>query len=177
MQDQILKIFEQFDRTGSPIRQASARSDARPQAFPPSRNDDRRHRTHAPDQKRSIQTRQASRQKQNRFRDLECSARRVTSADFQASDCSAYNVCTTTGEGTLDVSLSGGGQPRADDRFPSVCAAGYGRGEAVLSQGHRAAAHRQPAHSHRRQESCLSQSGRRYEKRRSAMAPHSSATV
>src|SRR5271168_4484132 len=73
--------------------------------------------------------------------------------------------------------LSGGGQPRADDRFPSVCAAGYGRGEAVLSQGHRAAAHRQPAHSHRRQESCLSQSGHRYEKRRSAMAPHSSATV
>src|SRR5271168_4591657 len=61
-----------------------------------SRNDDRRHRTHALDQKRSIQTRQASRQKQNRFRDLECSARRVTSADFQASDCSAYNVCTTT---------------------------------------------------------------------------------
>jgi hypothetical protein len=47
-------------------------------------------------QKRSIQTRQASRQKQNRFRDLECSARRVTSAAFQASDCSAYNVCTTT---------------------------------------------------------------------------------
>src|SRR5271156_592460 len=36
---------------------------------------------------------------------------------------------------------------------------------------------RQPAHSHRRQESCLSQSGGRYEKRRSAMAPHSSATV
>jgi hypothetical protein len=27
---------------------------------------------------------------------LECSARRVTSADFQASDCSAYHVCTTT---------------------------------------------------------------------------------
>src|ERR1700722_19797343 len=81
------------------------------------------------------------------------------------------------GEGTLDVSLSGGGQPRADDRFPSGCAAGYGRGEAVLSQGHRAAAHRQPAHSHRRQESCLSQSGGRYEKRRSAMVPHSSATV
>ena len=46
-----------------------------------------------------------------------------------------------------------------------------------LSQGHRAAAHRQPAHSHRRQESCLSQSGGRYEKRRSAMALHSSATV
>ena len=37
MQDQIDKIFEQFDRTGSSIRQASARSDARPQAFPPSR--------------------------------------------------------------------------------------------------------------------------------------------
>ena len=33
MQDQIVKIFEQFDRTGSSIRQASARSDARPQAF------------------------------------------------------------------------------------------------------------------------------------------------
>src|ERR1700722_2980254 len=49
MQDQIVKIFEQFDRTGSSIRQASARSDARPQAFPPSRNDDRRHRTHASD--------------------------------------------------------------------------------------------------------------------------------
>src|ERR1700689_5706063 len=81
------------------------------------------------------------------------------------------------GEGTLDVSLSGGGQPRGDDRFPSVCAAGYGRGEAVLSQGHRAAPHRQPAHPHRRQKSCLSQSGGRYEKRRSAMAPHSSATV
>jgi DDE domain len=46
--------------------------------------------------KGQIQTRQASRQKQNRFRDLERSARRVTSADFQASDCSAYNVCTTT---------------------------------------------------------------------------------
>jgi transposase-like protein len=61
-----LKIFEQFDRTGSPIRQASARSDARPQAFPPSRNDDCRHRTHAPDQKGSVQTRQTSRQKQNR---------------------------------------------------------------------------------------------------------------
>jgi hypothetical protein len=66
MQDQILKIFEQFDRTGSPIRQASAQSDARPQAFPPSRNDDRRHRTHAPDQEGSVQTRQTSRQKQNR---------------------------------------------------------------------------------------------------------------
>jgi transposase-like protein len=36
---------------------------------------------------------------------------------------------------------------------------------------------RQSAHSYRRQESCLSQSGGRYEKRRSAMAPHSSATV
>jgi hypothetical protein len=42
MQDQIVKIFEQFDRTGSSIRQVSARSDARPQAFPPSRNDNRR---------------------------------------------------------------------------------------------------------------------------------------
>src|SRR5271170_7393856 len=49
MQDQIVNIFEQFDRTGSSIRQVSARSDARPQAFPPRRNDDRRHRTHASD--------------------------------------------------------------------------------------------------------------------------------
>ena len=57
MQDQIVKIFEQFDRTGSSIRQASARSDARPQAFPPSRNDDRRHRTHASDPQGSVQTR------------------------------------------------------------------------------------------------------------------------
>ena len=46
--------------------QASARSDARPQEFPPSRNDDRRHRTHASDQEKSVQTRQASHQKQNR---------------------------------------------------------------------------------------------------------------
>src|SRR6202030_2684517 len=30
---------------------------------------------------------------------------------------------------------------------------------------------------HRRQESCLSQSGRRYEKRRSAIAPHLSAAM
>jgi hypothetical protein len=51
MQDQIVKVFEQFDQTESSIRQVSAPSDARPQAFPPSRNDDRRHRTHAPDQK------------------------------------------------------------------------------------------------------------------------------
>ena len=43
-------------------------------------------------------------------------------------------------KGRLDVSLSGGGQPRADDRFPSGCPARYGRGQAVLSQGHRAAA-------------------------------------
>jgi hypothetical protein len=34
--------------------QASARSDARPQAFPPSRNDDRRHRTHASDSEGSV---------------------------------------------------------------------------------------------------------------------------
>ena len=54
MPDQIVKIFEQFDRTGSSIRQVSARSDARPQAFPPSRNDDRRHRTHASDPEGSV---------------------------------------------------------------------------------------------------------------------------
>ena len=66
---------------------------------------------------------------------------------------------------------------RADDRFPSCCAARYGRGQAVLSQGHRATACRQSANPHRRQESCLSQSGRRYEKRRSAIAPHLSAAM
>ena len=82
-----------------------------------------------------------------------------------------------SGEGMLDVSLSGGGQPRADDRFPSGCAARYGRGQAVLSQGHRATACRQSANPHCRQESCLSQSGRRYEKRRSAIAPHLSAAM
>jgi hypothetical protein len=38
---------------------------------------------------------------------LECSARRVTSADFQASDCSAYNVCTTTFRRTLAPALIG----------------------------------------------------------------------
>jgi DDE domain len=57
------------------------------------------------------------------------------------------------------------------------CAARYGRGQAVLSQGHGATACRQSANPHRRQESCLSQSGRRYAKRRSAMAPHSSAAM
>src|SRR5271169_6183814 len=96
MPNPVVQIPQQSDGAGSPIDQAAAWSDARLQEVSESRNDDRRHRTHAPDQKRSIQTRQASRQKQNRFRDLECSARRVTSADFQASDCSAYNVCTTT---------------------------------------------------------------------------------
>jgi hypothetical protein len=80
-----LKIFEQFDRTGSPIDQASARSDARPQAFPSSRSD-RRHRTHAPDQEGSVQTRKTSHQRQNRARSLERSSRRVTSGDLQASD-------------------------------------------------------------------------------------------
>src|SRR5271169_1625392 len=96
MPNPVVQIPQQSDGAGSPIDQAAAWSDARLQEVSESRNDDRRHRTHALDQKRSIQTRQASRQKQNRFRDLECSARRVTSADFQASDCSAYNVCTTT---------------------------------------------------------------------------------
>ena len=37
-----------------------------PQAFSKSRDDHRRHRTHAPDQKGSVQTRQAPRQTQNR---------------------------------------------------------------------------------------------------------------
>jgi DDE domain len=36
---------------------------------------------------------------------------------------------------------------------------------------------RQSANPHRRQESCLSHSGRRYEKRRSAIAPHLSAAM
>ena len=79
--------------------------------------------------------------------------------------------------GTLDLSLSGGGQPTADNRFPSVCTARYGRGQTVLSQGHGATACRQSANPHRRQESCLSQSGRRYERRRSAIAPHLSAAM
>src|SRR5271169_5552488 len=96
MPNPVVQIPQQSDGAGSPIDQAAAWSDARLQEVSESRNDDRRHRSHAPDQKRSIQTRQASRQKQNRFRDLECSARRVTSADFEASDRSAYNVCTTT---------------------------------------------------------------------------------
>src|SRR5271170_3529360 len=105
MRDPVVQVRQQFDRARSPIDQAAAWSDARLQEVSESRNVDRRHRTHAPDQKRSIQTRQASRQKQNRFRDLECSARRVTSADFQASDCSAYNVCTTTTETTSPAAI------------------------------------------------------------------------
>ena len=51
--------------------------------------------------------------------------------------------------------------------FLSGCTARYGCGEAVLSQGARAAAHRQSAHAHRRQEPRLSKSGRGDEKRRS----------
>ena len=61
--------------------------------------------------------------------------------------------------------------------FLLAAAARYGRGQAVLSQGHRATACHQSANPHCRQESCLSQSGRRYEKRRSAMAPHLSAAM
>jgi hypothetical protein len=41
-------------------------------------------RTHAPDQKGSVQTRQASRQTQDRSRDWECGARCVIEGDFQA---------------------------------------------------------------------------------------------
>jgi transposase-like protein len=44
----------------------------------------------------------------------------------------------------------------ADDRLPSGCAARYGRGQAVLSQGHGTTACRQSANPHCRQESCLS---------------------
>src|SRR5580693_3526512 len=84
MQDQIVKIFEQFDRTGSSIRQASARSDARPQAFPPSRNDDRRHRTHASDPEGSVQTRSTGRQGQHGSQDLECGSRCVIQRNFPA---------------------------------------------------------------------------------------------
>ena len=55
------------------------------QAFSKSRDDDRRHRTLAQsDQKGSVQTRQASRQIQNRSRDLECGACCVIQGDFQA---------------------------------------------------------------------------------------------
>src|SRR3984957_11141600 len=84
MQDQIVKIFEQFDRTGSSIRQVSARSDARPQAFPPSRNDDRRHRTHASDPEGSVQTRSTGRQGQHGSQDLECGSRCVIQRNFPA---------------------------------------------------------------------------------------------
>ena len=56
--DQIVKIFEQFDRTGSSIRQASARSRcSTSRHFRQARNDDRRHRTHASDPQGSVQTR------------------------------------------------------------------------------------------------------------------------
>src|SRR3984957_7161181 len=84
MQDQIVKIFEKFDRTGSSIRQASARSNARPQAFPPSRNDDRRHRTHASDPEGSVQTRSTGRQGQHSSQDLECGSRCVIQRNFPA---------------------------------------------------------------------------------------------
>ena len=62
-------------------------------------------------------------------------------------------------KGRWKVSLSGGGQPRADDRLPVGCTARYGCGEAVLPQGARAAAHRQSAHAHGRQEPRLSKGG------------------
>src|ERR1700704_4383729 len=81
------------------------------------------------------------------------------------------------GEGTLDVSLSGGGQPRADDRLPVGCTARYGCGEAVLPQGARAAAHRQSAHAHRRQKPRLSKGGRGDEERRRTLAPFSSPAM
>src|SRR5277367_2718346 len=81
------------------------------------------------------------------------------------------------GEGTLDVSLSGGGQPRADDRLPVGCTARYGCGEAVLPQCARAAAHRQSAHAHGRQEPRLSKGGRGDEERRRTLAPFSSRAM
>src|SRR6186997_384935 len=55
--------------------------------------------------------------------------------------------------------------------------AGCGGGEAVLSQGLGAAAHGEPAHRHRRQESRLPESRRGGEERWRAVAPLSSAPM
>ena len=57
MQDQILKISEQFDRTGSPIRSSFGSVRCSASSISASRNDDRRYRTHASDPKGSVQTR------------------------------------------------------------------------------------------------------------------------
>ena len=82
-----------------------------------------------------------------------------------------------SGEGPLDVSVSGGGQPRPDDRLPALGEARCGGGEAVLPQGFGAAAYGEPAHHHRRQEPRLSESRRGDEGRRRAVAPLSAAPM
>src|SRR3954452_3501622 len=48
------------------------------------------------------------------------------------------------GEGALDLLVSGGRQPRPDDRLPALGQAGRRGGETVLPQSTWAAAHRQP---------------------------------
>src|SRR5271155_5320985 len=85
MRDPVVQVRQQFDRARSPIDQAAAPSDARPQALSKSRDDDRRHRTHASDQKGPVQTREASRSRQNRSRDLESRSCYMIRGDFQAS--------------------------------------------------------------------------------------------
>ena len=81
-------------------------------------------------------------------------------------------------KGRLDGSLSGGGQPRADDRLPVGCTARYGCGEAVLPQG--ASRSRTPsirARSPVEQEPRLSKGGRGDEERRRTLAPFSSPAM
>ena len=73
--------------------------------------------------------------------------------------------------------LSGGRQPRADDRFFVVGLARCGGGEAVLSQGARAAACRELSHPHGRQEPRLSKGSRRHEERRRILAPNAHAAM
>src|SRR5580700_9360831 len=94
MRDPVVQVRQQFDRARSPNDQAAARSDARPQALSKSRDDDRRHRTHASDQKGPVQTREASRSRQNRSRDLESRSCYMIRGDFQASAWLDLNVCT-----------------------------------------------------------------------------------
>src|SRR6185295_12296168 len=62
---------------------------------------------------------------------------------------------THQGEGPLDLSVSGGGQPGPDDRLSALGQAGCRSGETVLPQGAGSAAHGQPTHDHGRQECSL----------------------
>src|ERR1700686_5246619 len=66
---------------------------------------------------------------------------------------------------------------RGQNRLPVGCTARSGCGEAVLPQGARAAAHRQSAHAHGRQEPRLSKGGRGDEERRRTLAPFSSPAM